>query len=43
VNAAAEAARKRRLAASGRGSTILSGTIGDITDPNIGEKTLLGG
>lgn len=42
VNAAATAARRRRLAMRGRSSTILSGAMGDETEANIG-KTLLGG
>ena len=42
VNAAAEAARRRALAMRGRSSTILSGSMGDTSTPNIG-KTLLGG
>ena len=42
VNAAATAARRRALAMQGRSSTILSGSMGDTSTPNIG-KTLLGG
>lgn len=42
VNEAARAARRRRLAMKGRGSTILTGAMGDETEANIGKKTLLG-
>lgn len=41
VNAEATARRKRALAAKGRGSTILSGSLGDTSEANVG-KTLLG-
>ena len=41
VNAMTRASRKRRLAMKGRSSTILSGSMGDTSEPNIG-KTLLG-
>jgi len=42
VNAAAAAERRRRLSMKGRSSTILTGSMGDETEANIG-KTLLGG
>ena len=42
VNAAATAARGRRLAMKGRSATILSGAMGDTSEANIG-RTLLGG
>lgn len=42
VNAAAAAERKRRLAAKGRSSTILTGPTGLKQEENVG-KTLLGG
>ena len=42
VNAAATAARRRRLAMKGRSSTILSGSMGDQSEANVG-RTLLGG
>lgn len=43
VNAVADDVRKRRLAAKGRQSTILSGALGDTADASVGTKTLLGG
>ena len=43
VKAASEAERKRRIAAAGRSSTILTGGAG-VTDPvKPGKKKLLGG
>ena len=41
VNEEATALRRRRLAMKGRKSTILTGSMGDETQANIG-KTLLG-
>jgi len=41
INADAEAERRRRLAARGIGSTILTGPLGDTSDANLG-KSLLG-
>ena len=41
VNEAAEAERRRRLAARGIGSTILTGPLGVTEEANVG-KTLLG-
>lgn len=43
VNAVADDVRKRRLAAKGRQSTILSGGLGDTAEASVGTKTLLGG
>tara|TARA_R110000744_G_scaffold147526_5_gene260476 strand:+ start:5348 stop:5575 length:228 start_codon:yes stop_codon:yes gene_type:complete len=43
VNAVANDVRKRRLAAKGRQSTILSGGLGDTAEASVGTKTLLGG
>lgn len=43
VNAEASAKRKRLLAQKGRSSTILSGSLGDQTDANVGKSSLLGG
>jgi len=40
-----EARRKEQLAAQqarGRAATLVTGTQGDTTDPNLGKKTLLG-
>jgi len=34
--------RKRRLSMKGRSSTILTGSMGDETEANVGKKTLLG-
>ena len=42
VNEEASALRRRRLAMKGRKSTILTGSMGDETEANIGKKTLLG-
>jgi len=42
VNEEASALRRRRLAMKGRKSTILTGSMGDTTEANIGKKTLLG-
>ena len=42
VNEEATALRRRRLAMKGRKSTILTGSMGDQTEANIGKKTLLG-
>jgi hypothetical protein len=42
VQAAVEAERKRRLAQSGQGSTILTGASGVLGDANTSQKTLLG-
>ena len=41
VSAEATAIRKRRLAAKGRASTILTGGSGDLSEANVG-KTVLG-
>jgi hypothetical protein len=41
VNAEAAAERRRRLAAKGRQSTIVTGPMGDVAEANVG-KTLLG-
>ena len=43
VNAEAAAERKRRLAMKGRKSTILTGSLGDQADANVGKSSLLGG
>ena len=43
VNAAAEAKRKRQLAARGIGSTILTSPLGVADEASTGQKTLLGG
>ena len=42
VNAEAAAERRRRLAMKGRKSTILTGSLGDTSEANIG-KSILGG
>lgn len=42
VQAAVEAERKRRLAQSGQGGTILTGSSGVLGNANTGQKTLLG-
>lgn len=42
VQAAVEAERKRRLAQSGQGSTILTGSSGLLGSANTSQKTLLG-
>jgi len=42
VQAAVEAERKRRLAASGQGGTILTGATGVLGNANTSQKTLLG-
>jgi hypothetical protein len=42
VNAAAEAQRRRILAAQGQSLKILTGALGDETEANIGQATLLG-
>jgi hypothetical protein len=42
ANAAAQAQRRRILAAKGRRSTILTGALGDETEANIGLTTILG-
>lgn len=42
VNAEAAAERRRRLAMKGRKSTILTGSLGDTSEANVG-KTILGG
>ena len=42
VQAAVEAERKRRLAQSGQGSTILTGSSGVLGNANTSQKTLLG-
>jgi hypothetical protein len=42
VNAEAAAERRRRLAMKGRKSTILTGSLGDTSEANVG-KTVLGG
>ena len=42
VQAAVEAERKRRLAQSGQGSTILTGSSGLLGNANTSQKTLLG-
>lgn len=39
---AATDATRRAASASGFGSTILTGPLGDLTPPNLGKKTLLG-
>ena len=40
--AAGEQERKRRRAASGRSDTILTGSLGDASAPNVGGNRLLG-
>ncbi|MCY1444475.1 hypothetical protein D9M71_609480 [compost metagenome] len=42
VQAALEAERRRRLAASGQNSTILTGNTGVLGNANTSQKTLLG-
>ncbi|MDN6861931.1 MULTISPECIES: hypothetical protein [Pseudomonas] len=42
VQAAVEAERKRRLAQSGQGGTILTGSSGVLGNANTSQKTLLG-
>ena len=40
--AAGDLERKRRQAASGRSDTILTGSMGDLSQANVGGKKLLG-
>lgn len=42
VQAAAEAARAAAAQAYGRGATILTSALGDLSAPALGKKTLLG-
>lgn len=43
VEAARKAEREARKRRRGRGATILTSSLGDTTEPNIEQKTLLGG
>lgn len=43
INAVADDVRRRRLAAKGRQSTILTGGLGDQAEASVGKTTLLGG
>lgn len=42
IQAAAEVERRRRQQAGGRGSTIKTGGLGDVSEPSLAVSTLLG-